>query len=433
MCSKSSVGMRGLFAIFFAISLLKATSAAAQQEGVLHSFNNNNRDGTMPEAALVVDALGNLYGATYYGGDGTCTDNGSAVGCGTAFKLTPTGSGQWTKQTLHNFHDNGWDGYNPLGGLVMDAAGNLYGTTLSGGAGSCTDGNGVVIGCGAVFELTPTASGPWTIKILYSFQNNGIDGAGPYAGVIFDQTGNLYGTSIGGGSNEYGTVFELSPKAIGAWNEKILFNFDPAFGEEPAGGLVFDTVGNLYGTALYGGSYSNGVAFELSPQGDGSWVEAVLHSFGGTGDGIVPWNTLVLDSAGNLYGTTNLGGAFGFEGGTAFELTPAGSGDWTETILYSFGGSSTDGAGPAGGLTFDSAGNLYGATRAGGTTGFGTAYQLIPSSNGTWTENQLHSFGSAKDGSVPGAGLVIGSNGQLYGTTERGGYYGFGTVFEIVP
>jgi uncharacterized repeat protein (TIGR03803 family) len=430
MC-RTSVGMRVLFVIFFAISLLTTTSAAAQHERVIHSFNNSNGD--MPEAALVIDALGNLYGTTYYGGNGTCANAGAAAGCGTVFELMPSGNGQWTKQVLHNFHNNGWDGNNPLAGLVIDALGNLYGTTLLGGTGSCADGNGVVIGCGTVFELKPTGSGPWAVKILYSFQNNRIDGSGPYAGVIFDPAGNLYGTTIGGGSNEYGTVFELSPRAIGAWKENILFNFDPAFGVEPAGGLVFDPAGNLYGTALEGGTNFNGVVFELSPQGGGSWVEAVLHSFGGTGDGLTPWDTLILDSAGNLYGTTNDGGAFGFEGGTVFELTPAGSGEWTETILYNFGGSNTDGAGPAGGLTFDSAGNLYGATRAGGTTGFGTVYQLIPAGNGTWTENQLHSFGSAKDGSVPGAGVVVDSCGRLYGTTERAGHYGFGTVFEIAP
>jgi uncharacterized repeat protein (TIGR03803 family) len=432
MCSRISVGMMVWSAILTTILFVPATPAAAQQERVLHSFNYNGHDGYNPDAGLVIDAMGNLYGTTFNGGAGSCVNgNGAVIGCGTAFELMPNSEGGYSEKILHSFNYNGRDGYNPLAGLILDVAGNLYGTTLLGGSGTCSDGNGVVIGCGAVFELTPAANGCWSEQILHSFHNNGTDGVGPYSGVVFDAAGNLYGTTIGGGIYAYGTVYELTPRTGGGWRQMILHNFEDADGQEPRGGVILDGLGNLYGTTLHGGTFFNGVAFELSPQTDGPWTEIVLHSFGGSGDGFIPDSGPIFDQAGNLDGTTDLGGAFGL-GGTAFELTPAAGGSWTETVMYSFG-NGTDGCCPLAGLTLDASGNLYGTTLGGGTAGFGTAFELTAAGGGVWNETQLHSFGEGEDGSVPDGGLIFDTSGNLYGTTDSGGTYGYGTVFEIVP
>jgi hypothetical protein len=259
---------------------------------------------------LVIDAMGNLYGTTFNGGAGSCVNgNGAVIGCGTAFELMPNSEGGYSEKILHSFNYNGRDGYNPLAGLILDVAGNLYGTTLLGGSGTCSDGNGVVIGCGAVFELTPATNGCWSEQILHSFHNNGTDGVGPYSGVVFDAAGNLYGTTIGGGIYAYGTVYELTPRTGGGWRQMILHNFEDADGQEPRGGVILDGLGNLYGTTLHGGTFFNGVAFELSPQTDGPWTEIVLHSFGGSGDGFIPDSGPIFDQAGNLDGTTDLGGS----------------------------------------------------------------------------------------------------------------------------
>src|ERR1700677_4167453 len=166
--------------------------------------------------------------------------------------------------------------------------GKLYGTTFNGGAGSCVNGNGAVIGCGTVFELMPNSEGGYSEKILHSFNYNGRDGYNPLAGLILDVAGNLYGTTIGGGIYAYGTVYELTPRTGGGWRQMILHNFEDADGQEPRGGVILDGLGNLYGTTLHGGTFFNGVAFELSPQTDGPWTETVLHSFGGSGDGFIP-------------------------------------------------------------------------------------------------------------------------------------------------
>ena len=216
-------------------------------------------------------------------------------------------------------------------------------------------------------------------KVLHSFNNNGTDGIVPDGGVIFDAAGNLYGTTWSGGAYDYwGTVYELTPAAGGGWTEQVLHSFNnvDTDGASPAAGPIFDTAGNLYSTTAGGGTYLKGTVFELTPTAGGGWTETVLHNFGNGTDGATPIAGLIFDAAGNLYSTTSGGGTSG--NGTVFELSPNGSGGWTETVLHNFHYNGTDGVSPYAGLIFDAAGNLYGTTREGGTSSYGTVFEITP-------------------------------------------------------
>jgi len=344
-----------------------------------------------------------------------------------------------TESVLRSFNSIGIGGYYPYGSLISDSSGNLYGTTSWGGTGQCTDDTGSAIGCGTVFELTPAVGGSWTEKVLYSFPGTGQNGDEPEASLIFDASGNLYGTTYYGGLYGDGVVFELSPNAGGEWTETILHSFIDAGtdGWYPLAGLVIDSAGNLYGTTYNGGvNYYEGTVFELTPTAGGEWTETVIHSFDNNGtDGNNPFASLTLDSAGNLYGTTIFGGAENNSGaGTVFELTPGTGGNWTETILRSFNGSTIGGRFPRAGVILDASGNLYGTTTEGGTAGFGTVFELTPKAGGGFTEKLLHSFGAnARDGKDSLGGLLMDSSGNLYGTTYEGGAYTYGAVFKIKP
>jgi uncharacterized repeat protein (TIGR03803 family) len=276
---------------------------------------------------------------------------------------------------------------------------------------------------GIVFELTPTGGGMWTEKTVHNFIYT--DGHAPFTGVTFDAFGKLFGTANAGGAFNHGAVFELTPNANGSWGEKVLRNFNQE-GDGPHGALVLDSAGNVYGTTYSGGTYGLGSVFELTPKADGTWTEKVLHSFGNPMDGAYLEAGVILDAAGNIYGTTYGGGAH--SEGTVFEITRDGTG-WTEKILYSFNSGTPDGQLPQGGVIFDSAGNLYGTTTQGGM-GWGTIFELTPGARGIWTEQILHSF-SGTDGAVPLAGLTIDADGSLYGTTVGGGPNFIGTVFEL--
>jgi len=320
---------------------------------------------------------------------------------------------------LHNF-GQGTDGLSPSASLILDSAGNLYGATYSGGT----------YNSGIVFELTPGAAGTWDETVIHHF-GSGIDGRNPQASLIFDAAGNLYGTTNAGGPLHYGTVFQLTPVAGGGWTETVIHNFNSRDGQAPQSSLILDLAGNLYGTSFVGGAYGLGVAFELMPKGGGVWTEKVLHSFGHGQDGSYCEAGLILDRAGNLYGTTVNGGTY--NEGTVFELTSTG-GVWSETILHNFSSNSTDGYQPYAGLIFDAVGNLYGTTFAGGTRGYGTVFELMPSAGGNWTEKALHSFnGTATGGAFAEGGLIFDDLGNLYGTTVGGGPSGFGMVFKLAP
>jgi uncharacterized repeat protein (TIGR03803 family) len=238
---------------------LTRTASGDWTEKILHDFGSGE-DGWLPRAGLIFDASGNLYGTTYDGG---------AYGSGTVFELSPRGDGDWTETILHDFDNTSTDGAHPYAGLILDADGNLYGTTFFGGAftstSSCptTTGRG---GCGTVFELTPQAGGGWTESILHNFEAGSTDGYLPSAGLIFDATGNLYGTTIGGGGIRGGTVFKLTPAAGGVWNETLLYTFSSSKlgnGASPAASLIFDADGNLYGTTAFGGAHDLGTVFEI--------------------------------------------------------------------------------------------------------------------------------------------------------------------------
>jgi len=322
-------------------------------------------------------------------------------------------------KVLYSFKDNGADGRAPMAGLIRDTTGNLYGTTVAGG----------VNNMGTVFELS---HGTWAEKILYTF-TGGVDGGSPAAALIFDSSGNLYGTTVfGGAKGGYGTVFELTPGAGGAWTETVLHSFSDNHtdGYYPFAGVIFDPAGNLYGATSGGGIYGNtGTVFQLTP-GAGGWAETLLYGFEGH-DGSQPYGSLILDTAGNLYGTTSMGGHKPCcDAGTAFELTP-GAGGWTETLLYSFErGDFNNGDEPYAGLIFDASGNLYGTTSEGGAypkpcggAGCGTVFRLTPRAGGGWKQTEIHSFGHGTDGLIPEANLIFGASGNLYGTTTMGGAY----------
>lgn len=301
--------------------------AGRWMEKVLHSFNS--QDGANPNASLIFDGSGSLYGTTVFGGivTGYCRPNG----CGTVFELMPEKGGGWREKLLHKFTSS--DGAGPSADLIFDTAGNLYGTSGGGPHGG-----------GTVFKLTPLADGGWREKVLHGFSNNGRDGIFPFAGVISDAAGNLYGTTVYGGSGTCspgcGTVFELVPRAGGGWTEKVLYSFknDGKDGIGPLAGLVFDArKANLYGTTRYGGTgvcdngsgvSGCGTVFELSPKAGGGWTEKVLFSFENNGkDGYYPFADLILDGQHNLYGTAADGGASGTGCGgrgcgTVFEITP---------------------------------------------------------------------------------------------------------------
>jgi len=403
----------------FTVVLMLAT-ADGQTVKVLHSFGAGS-DGQFPFAAVIFDSSGKLYGTTYEGGTGPCHN-----GCGIAFELTPGSKGKWTENILYNFQGRPSDAGKPSASLIFDGSGNLYGTTRYGGPTSCT------YACGTVFELSP-GNGTWTETILHAF-TGGSDGENPFAELIFDKTGNLYSTTNGGGTYGKGTVFELSPSNNG-WTKTVLYNFKGRDGNGPLAGLIFDQSGNLYGTTGRGGTKGHGVVFELTPSSKGKWTETVLHHFAGSPtDGIEPDADLLMDTAGNLYSTTRYGGsgtACKDGCGVVFELSPS-NGKWTESFVYSFTGN-PDGATPFAGLTFDSTGNLYGTTDTGGPKNDGVIFKLTPA-NGGWTESVVYSFlGWPRDGARSYANLISDGKGNFYGATIFGGANDPGTIFEFTP
>jgi uncharacterized repeat protein (TIGR03803 family) len=309
--------------------------------------------------------------------------------------------------------------------LVFDSAGNLYGTTYYGGA----------FGVGSVFELSPTANG-WTRTTLYSF-TDGSDGSRPgrFQSLVFDAVGNLYGSTTQWNGRAQGEVFQLVPNN-GTWTLNAIKVFKAG---APQGALVFDTAGNLYGTVCCGGN----AAFEMSPAANDAWTYRVLHVFKpSSSDGNTPTGALSFDSSGNLYGTTLSGGGLAtcINCGTVFKFKPALGGKWSYKVIYRFKGGA-DGKIPRAGVVSDLSGNLYGTTTQGGNTGCGdddggcgTVFKLSPNTNGTYKETRPFVFtGSTTDGGLPWGGVILSHSGNLYGTTVDGGLYSAGTVFELSP
>jgi uncharacterized repeat protein (TIGR03803 family) len=411
--------------------LLGAAWGQIEKESLVYSFcaQGNCNDGADPYAGVVFDQKGDLYGTTYYGGPyNECRGNG---GCGVVFKLTPEGR----ETVLHSFCAQGYpceDGGSPSAGLIFDQEGNLYGTAQSGGA----------HGAGLAFKLTP--EGKYTILHSFCAQSNCTDGYNPVTGLTLDEKGNLYGTAELGGTYGAGVVFKLTPKGKYTVLHSFCAQGDPCIdGQYPYAGVVFDQKGNLYGTTLFGGThaecynggYGCGVVFKISPEGK----ETVLHSFcaeTNCADGEWVYAGVILDQKGNLYGTTYFGGAYGE--GVVFKLSPEG----TDTVLYSFCPQSgcIDGQNPYASLVTDQMGNLYGTTLYGGPyeecegyAGCGVVFKLTPKGK----ETVLYSFCAQEyicgDGANPYAGLVFDKKGNLYGTTYGGGTFRSGTVFKLTP
>jgi len=404
----------GALMIVAAIFMLASGAWAQSKYKVLHRFTHH--DGYGPYSALIVDAAGNLYGTT---------PNGGTSNWGVVFKLSPNSDGSWTESVLYSFTGGDDGSYPDHPSLVFDTAGNLYGATYGGGGlGGC---NSFGQGCGTVFELKSNLDGSWTESVLHSFTNAN-DGGWPEGTPIVDAAGNLYGTTTQGGTYGQGTVFELTPNSDGTWTESVLYSFTGGSdGGTPWSGVIFDKIGNLYGVTGYGGAHRYGVIFKLTPNSEGSWTESVLHPFTGGKDGANPGtNCLNFDTAGNLYGTTPNGGAHRY--GVIFKLTPNSDGSWTESVLHPFTGGK-DGAAPGAGVVFDQAGNLYSTTVYGGTNGYGVVLKLTPSSGGRWTEGVLHAFKGTL-AAYPYAGPVLDGAGNLYGATRGANN---GTVYEITP
>jgi uncharacterized repeat protein (TIGR03803 family) len=405
----SPICSRAPLTLLVTLAVLVPATAEANREKVLYSFAGG-RDGAFTQAGVIVDAHGNFYGTTQEGGSTGC----GGGGCGTVFKLTPRGN----ETVLHVF-TAGTDGAYPVLGLVADSAGNLYGTTLNGG-GNCQ--------CGTVFKVKPDGKE----SVLYDFAG-GSDGAFPVAGLIADGAGNFYGTTGGGGidcngtGEGCGTVFRITPRG----RENVLYAFKGGNdGIYPAAGLLPGSPGIFYGTTANGGTDCDGTGqgcgtiFELTVKG----AETVLYAFKGGNHGAYPAAGVIEDGAGNFYGTTNNGGVdcdgSGAGCGAVFELAANGK----ETGLHVFMGGS-DGAYPKDAPVMDSAGNLYGTTvEGGGANDGGVVFRVKPGGR----ETIIYSFSGGADGGGPFAGLIMDASGNLYGTTYVGGADGDGTVFKLM-
>jgi uncharacterized repeat protein (TIGR03803 family) len=416
---------------------LARRARAADNARVLYAFTGP--DGASPKSDLIFDAHGNLYGTTYAGG---------AYNLGTVFELSPGPDGKWSATVLHSFQQDGKDGIYPQSGVIFDKAGNLYGTTFSGGP----------TGGGTLFELSPGPNGTWSETLLHVFTTFGFADDGLIPGdLIMDKAGDIYGTTMmGGGRGSIGTIFRLARTANGAWSYAKVYSFSSKGGGfGVSAGLVLDAAGNLYGGSeeLPG---NGGVVFKLTRGSNGAWTETVLHIFQkpgltdmyghslGGADGY-GGKSLAIDKAGNLYGTTTVGGdcSTGTCSGIAYELTQGSNGTWSQTVLHNFNSFRTHnyaGDGPQGRLVIDAAGNLYGTTPTGGVGLGGTVFKLTPNADGAWTETVLYAFDTVTGGypergthgDLPLDGVIFDKAGNLYGTASTAGTQ-FGTVFEILP
>ena len=353
------------------------------------------------------------------------TVSGGGANCGTVFKLTPSGS-QWLQTVLFSFDCFG-SGKNPYGGVTLDAQGNLYGTTVAGGSGGVCAGDG----CGVVYKLTHSG-GSWTETVLYSF-GDAPDAGGPGSAVVFDRAGNILGTAPDGGAFAHGAVYELTFNGS-QWTERVLHDFsggaDGAVGF--LGRLLPDAVGNFYGVTELGGANGLGTVFKLAPM-SGSYQLTTLYAFTGSPDGAFPYGGLVADRSGNLYGTTYFGGSLGQ--GSVFRVGPGPViGGWRDAVLYSFQGG-TDGANPTGTLLFDANGNLYGTTSAGGDASCqcGSIFTLTPTGVNRWTLTWFHDFAGSSDGKFAYYGLTPDGQGHYLGTTANGGTHNMGAIFSVTP
>jgi uncharacterized repeat protein (TIGR03803 family) len=399
-----------IFTLLIALIINASQPMQGQTFRVIYAFTAG-ADGYQPYGGLTLDRGGNLYGTT--------TDY---TGPGTVFRLKST-NGNWVLDTLHTF--NGSDGDMPQARVVFGPGGILYGTTPYGGS----------FGYGTVYSLGPPATAcvtvtcPWRETVLYSF-TGGLDGLVPWlVDPVFDNQGNLYGTTEAGGIGVAGGVVFKLTLSNREWRESVIFNFPGT--SHPYSGVTFDMGGNLYGTTTNGGPFALGNVFQLAPSGSG-WTATDIYDFRGGSDGGVPIGGLIVDRSGRVFGTTSQSSS---GGGSVFDLSQSGA-NWTFDLVYGLNGSEGE---PLGNLVMDVAGNLYGTTFTGGANQFGTVFKLTPR-NGGWTYTSLHDFTDGEDGGLPFGGPTMDANGNLYGTTTTGGLsggncpnYGCGVVWEITP
>ena len=344
------------------------------------------------------------------------------------YELSPGSNGTYTETVLYTFQNCNRTGLYPTGALSIDKNGNLYGAEY---------GFSTADGSGLVYELTKQTNGTFTYSVLHNF---GAEEGGPFGDFAWDSAGNMYGATSHDSTTFNGEVFEMSPQSNGTWKDTVLYQFPSPNGVgSPAGSVVLDGQGNLYGATFFGyggyGTSTRGGVYELSPQIGTRWKLTLLYNFTTASTSQFPNSRLTFDSSGNLYGTTQSGNTFY---GTVFEVSAGSGGTWTEKTLHSFNSGNNDGGSTTGNLVFDASGNLYGVTYDGGSgcnqNLCGVVYKLTPQSGGGYTESIVHPFESAGDGSGPYSGLFLDSSGNLYGTTYHGGSrYGYGTVYQITP
>jgi uncharacterized repeat protein (TIGR03803 family) len=397
----------------FTLTLI--ASAQAQTVDTIYKFDAAAGEGSLPYSGLIEDAAGNFYGTTYDGG----THN-----AGTVYRLSPNSSGGFTHTILYSFKGGSTDGAEPHSSLFRDSAGNLYGTTVTGGIVGRTCNAGVFaspIGCGIIFKLTPTSTGQWIETVLHRF--SGTDGGNSFTGLIRDAAGNFYGATIAGGSAGLGVVYKLSLTPTG-WKETVLHNFtggtDGSLPFIQCATLVMDASGNLYGSTYKGGAADAGTVFKLSPPATktSTWTEKILYTFKGGSDGSEPFTGVILDKSGNLYGTTTFGGTGGNNGGIVFELTAANG--YAKTVLHNFNRLADAAEDFPNVLTFDANGNLWGMTEY-------ALFKLSPETSG-WTETFVFNWGQTPGWSTGFTPLIVDSHGVLWGTDTWGGL-----AFKVVP